>query len=33
VKPALLVVAWLVVGLPLVYGVSQTLLKTVSLFG
>jgi MFS family permease len=33
VKPGLLVVAWLVVGLPLVYGVSQTLLKTVSLFG
>jgi MFS family permease len=33
VKPALLVAAWLVVGVPLAYGVYQTLVKTVSLFG
>jgi MFS family permease len=33
VHPALLTVAWLIVGVPLAYGVYQTLAKTVSLFG
>jgi hypothetical protein len=33
VRPALLVGAWLVVGIPLAYGVYQTLSKTLSLFG
>ena len=32
-QPVLLVVAWTVVGLPLAYGVYQTLVKTASLFG
>jgi MFS family permease len=32
-RPVLLVVAWAIVGLPLVYGVYQTLVKTASLFG
>ncbi len=32
-KPVLLVVAWAVVGLPLLYGIWQTLVKTASLFG
>ena len=31
-RPALLVVAWTVVGVPLVYGIYQIALKTVSLF-
>ena len=29
----LLVIAWAVVGLPLVYAIYQTLVKTASLFG
>jgi MFS family permease len=33
VHPALLTVAWLIVGVPLAYGVYQTLAKTLSLFG
>ena len=33
VHPALLTVAWLIVGVPLAYGVYQTLTKTLSLFG
>nr|MBA2464711.1 MFS transporter [Nocardioidaceae bacterium] len=32
-SPALLVIGWAVVGIPLAYGVWQTLVKTVSLFG
>ena len=32
-RPVLLVVAWAVVGLPLVYGVYQTVVKASSLFG
>jgi len=32
-RPALLVAAWIIVGVPLVYGVYETLAKTVSLFG
>jgi hypothetical protein len=31
-NPALLAVSWLVVGVPLVYGVYQTLLKAAKLF-
>jgi MFS family permease len=32
-QPVLLVVSWAVVGIPLAYGVYQTLVKTASLFG
>ena len=32
-RPLLLAVAWAIVGIPLVYGIYQTLVKTVSLFG
>ena len=32
-QPLLLVVAWMGVGIPLAYGVYETLVKTVSLFG
>ena len=32
-RPVLLAIAWAIVGLPLVYGVYQTLVKTASLFG
>ncbi len=32
-QPMLLTIAWLIVGLPLAYGIYQTLVKTVSLFG
>ena len=32
-RPVLLAAAWLVVGVPLAYGVYATLVKTVSLFG
>jgi hypothetical protein len=31
-SPLLVVLAWLVVGVPLVYGVSQTLVKAAKLF-
>ncbi len=31
-KPVLLAASWLVVGVPLVYGVYQTLLKAAKLF-
>ena len=31
-QPVLLVVSWAVVGLPLAYGIWQTLAKTASLF-
>ncbi len=31
-SPALLVVAWALVGLPLVYGIYETLVKTIDLF-
>ena len=32
-QPMLLTIAWLIVGLPLAYGIYQTLVKTASLFG
>ena len=32
-RPVLLVVSWTVVGLPLAYGVYQTVVKVVGLFG
>ncbi len=32
-KPAVVVVAWLVVGLPLSYGLWQTLIKAFQLLG
>ena len=32
-RPVLLVVSWLVVGIPLLYGIYETVVKASSLFG